>query len=87
MNIEYIEIENIKIAKPLYDLVEQEIIPNTGINTNHFWTSFGSIINDLEPDNRSLLNKRTDIQNNINSWHDNQKSKRFIDQPSVLGIP
>ena len=45
MNIEYIEIENIKIAKPLYDLVEQEIIPNTGINTNHFWTSFGSIIN------------------------------------------
>ena len=42
MNIEYIEIENIKIAKPLYDLVEQEIIPNTGINTNHFWTSFGS---------------------------------------------
>ena len=77
MNIEYIEIENIKIAKPLYDLVEQEIIPNTGINTNHFWTSFGSIINDLEPDNRSLLNKRKDIQNNINSWHDNQKSKRF----------
>ena len=77
MNIEYIETENIKIAKPLYDLVEQEIIPNTGINTNHFWTSFGSIINDLEPDNRSLLNKRKDIQNNINSWHDNQKSKRF----------
>ena len=40
MNIEYIEIENIKIAKPLYDLVEQEIIPNTGINTNHFWILF-----------------------------------------------
>ena len=77
MNLQYIDIENIKIAKPLYDLVEQEIIPETGINTNHFWSSFASIINDLEPNNRSLLNKRTDIQNNINSWHEDQKTKKF----------
>ena len=77
MNVEYIEIANIKIAKPLYDLVEQEIIPDTGINTNDFWSSFGSIVNDLEPYNRSLLNKRTDIQSNINTWHDNQKSNKF----------
>ena len=67
MNVEYIEIKNIKIAKPLYDLVDQEIIPDTGISSDKFWTAFGSIVNDLEPDNRLLLNKRSEIQENINS--------------------
>ena len=68
MNVEYIEIKNIKIAKPLYDLVDQEIIPDTGISSDKFWTAFGSIVNDLEPDNRLLLNKRSEIQENINSF-------------------
>ena len=77
MNVEYIEIKNIKIAKPLYDLVDQEIIPDTGISSDKFWTAFGSIVNDLEPDNRLLLNKRSEIQENINSWHNNQKTNKF----------
>ena len=77
MNVEYIEIKNIKIAKPLYDLVDQEIIPDTGISSDKFWTAFGSIVNDLEPNNRLLLNKRSEIQENINSWHTNQKTNKF----------
>ena len=60
MNNDYIAIENIKISKPLYDLVNQEIIPGTGINTNNFWASLGAIVKDLEPKNRELLNKRTE---------------------------
>ena len=65
MNVEYIEVKNIKIAKPLYDLVDQEIIPDTGISSDKFWASFGSIVDDLEPSNHLLLNKRTEIQENI----------------------
>ena len=77
MNVEYIEVKNIKIAKPLYDLVDQEIIPDTGISSDKFWASFGSIVDDLEPSNHLLLNKRTEIQENINSWHNNQKTNKF----------
>ena len=77
MNNDYIAIENIKISKPLYDLVNQEIIPGTGINTNNFWASLGAIVKDLEPKNRELLNKRTEIQNKIDTWHKNQNQKKF----------
>ena len=77
MNVEYIEVKNIKIAKPLYDLVDQEIIPDTGISSDKFWASFGSIVDDLEPSNHLLLNKRTEIQENINSWHNNHKTNKF----------
>jgi malate synthase len=77
MNNDYIAIENIKISKPLYDLVNQEIIPGTGINIDSFWSSLGAIVKDLEPKNRELLNKRTEIQNKIDTWHKNQNPKKF----------
>ncbi len=53
----------------LYDLIENEIIPGTGVKPETFWSELESIISDLSPRNRDLLNKRDDLQSQIDVWH------------------
>ncbi|TCT23040.1 malate synthase G [Thiobaca trueperi] len=66
---ERLEIGGLKIAKPLYDLVKNEIAPGTGIDPDAFWQSFAAILADLAPRNRELLAKRDALQAKIDAWH------------------
>jgi len=67
--IERIDVGGLRVAKPLYDLVKDEIAPGTGIDPDAFWTSFGEIVRDLAPRNRDLLAKRDALQARIDDWH------------------
>ncbi|NNJ83623.1 MAG: malate synthase G [Gammaproteobacteria bacterium] len=71
----YITHGDLQIAKPLFDLVVEEIIPGTGIEADAFWQSFSAIIHDLSPRNRALLEKRDQLQAKIDTWHLEHKSK------------
>ncbi|NIB41122.1 malate synthase G [Pseudomaricurvus alkylphenolicus] len=59
----------LQIAEALYNLVEKQIAPGTGVETDQFWTDFESILNDLAPKNKALLTKRDDLQAQIDAWH------------------
>ena len=65
MNSQFISTDKIQIAKPLYDLVNDEIIPGTGIDQENFWTSLSQIVDKLSNENRQLLDQRTQIQKKI----------------------
>ena len=65
-----IDSNGLSIARELYDLVNQDIIPGTGVDTNDFWAGFAQLIADLAPKNRALLEKRSHIQAQINQWHE-----------------
>jgi malate synthase len=67
--IERIDVGGLRVAKPLYDLVKNEIAPGTGIDPDGFWNSFGEIVRDLTPRNRELLAKRDALQARIDGWH------------------
>jgi len=67
--IERIDVGGLRVAKPLYDLVKDEIAPGTGVDPGGFWTSFGEIVRDLAPRNRELLAKRDALQARIDEWH------------------
>jgi len=67
--IERIDVGGLRVAKPLYDLVKEEIAPGTGVDPDRFWTSFGEIVRDLTPRNRELLAKRDALQARIDEWH------------------
>ena len=67
--IERVEIGGLRVAKPLYDVVKDEIAPATGIDPDGFWRSFGEIVGELGPRNRALLERRDAIQTQIDAWH------------------
>ncbi len=63
------QIGGLQIATVLHDLINNDVIPGTGISADHFWTAFESILSDLTPKNRALLAKRADLQAKIDAWH------------------
>ena len=75
MTIDRVEAGGLKVARELYDFVNNEAIPGTGIDAAHFWDSFGTIVADLAPKNAALLKKRDDLQATINEWHKDNKGK------------
>ena len=70
-----IEIGSLKIDKDLYALVQDEIAPDTGIDTDTFWKAFDEIVKDLAPENRLLLKKRDTLQQQIDAWHLERKDE------------
>lgn len=64
-----VTVGDLRIAKPLYDLIANEVAPGTGINVDDFWNEFDGIIRDLAPINHQLLQIRDEIQTKIDSWH------------------
>lgn len=72
-----IQIGNLHIATVLHDLVNNEIIPGTGISADTFWHELEAIIDDLSPKNRELLQQRDRLQQQIDQWHQRHKSQHF----------
>ncbi len=68
-----VEAGGLQIAKKLYDFVNSEALPGTGVDQGKFWDSLGALIHTMGPKNRDLLAKREDIQAQIDAWH---KSRR-----------
>ena len=70
--LEPVTIKNLRIARSLYDLVQSEIAPGTGLDPDTVWTSFGAIVENLGPENRRLLEVRARHEQEIDAWHEEQ---------------
>ncbi|MBV1882878.1 MAG: malate synthase G [Pseudomonadales bacterium] len=57
------------IASCLHDLVEKDIAPGTSVKSDDFWSGLESILTDLAPKNKALLQKRDELQATIDAWH------------------
>lgn len=68
-----IDAGGLKVAKELYDFVNNEALPGTGVEKGPFWNALGNLIHTMGPKNRVLLDKRDAIQAQIDDWH---KSRR-----------
>jgi malate synthase len=69
----YKKIGNLQVASILYDFINLEALPETGVNAELFWSGLDTLIHELAPKNKALLTKRDEIQALLNEWH---KSKR-----------
>jgi len=58
-----------KVAESLFNLVEQEILPGLDIDKDHFWKSATQILDTFIPQNKALLEKREELQRQIDEWH------------------
>ncbi|MFW2022977.1 malate synthase G [Acinetobacter baumannii] len=61
------------IAKELYDFIENEALPGSGLDSETYWKNFEQVVVDLSPKNKALLTKRDELQAKIDEWHRNNK--------------
>lgn len=66
---EHVQVGGLQVAKVLFDFVNNEAIPGTGITAEQFWAGADKVIHDLAPKNKALLAKRDDFQARIDTWH------------------
>ncbi len=67
----------LQVAKVLYDFINTQAIPGTGIEANKFWEGATQVLKDLAPKNRALLEKRDALQAQIDQWHLAHKGAAF----------
>ena len=74
---ERVQIGNLSVAKTLYDFINNDAAPGTGVDVEQFWAQFDAIVHDLAPRNRELLEKREQLQAQIDEWHRARKGQAF----------
>ena len=77
MRMTMITKDKLAINQELYDLIVNDVIPDTGIEAEQFWTSFQSIIAEFMPRNKALLDERDSLQAKIDAWHLDNKGDKF----------
>lgn len=89
---EQVQVGGLQVAKVLYDFVNNEALPGTGLDVAGFWMGADQLINELAPKNKALLAKRDDLQAQIDAWHqshagqahDASAYKAFLEQIGYL---
>ena len=64
-----VSVGNLRIARVLYHFVNKEALPGTNIDPDSFWAGVDKVVTDLTPQNQDLLNRRDELQAQIDKWH------------------
>ena len=73
----YILLGQLSIASKLLDFVNNELLPDTGVNKENFWNSLDKCVHELAPKNRKLLEFRENLQKKIDVWHRDKKGEKI----------
>ena len=85
----------LSVAAELDDLVQNRMLPGTGIDAEAFWAGFAAALAQLGPQNRALLKKREALQAQLDQWHLQRKGqpldavayKAFLQEIGYLAPP
>ena len=75
----------LQVDKELYDFINDEALPGTGVSRETFWSGFDRLVHDLAPRNRELLAKRDDLQRRIDAWYRENRDEP-IDLPEYKAM-
>jgi malate synthase len=87
-----VSVDQLKIDKVLYDFVNNEAIPGSGLQGRKFWSGFAALVRTFAPRNAALLRRRDELQAKIDAWHrlnpganfDPSKYKAFLREIGYL---
>ncbi|MCB1354159.1 MAG: malate synthase G [Rhodobacteraceae bacterium] len=65
---QYVTRSGLQVAAELAGLIEEEVLPETGVSPEQFWQGYAALITELAPENRDLLDARRDLQRRIDAW-------------------
>ncbi len=72
-----VEKSGLKVSSTLFEFINNEVIPNTNIDIDKFWSRFSEVVHELSPINKALIQKREIIQKKLDDWHKSNKGKDF----------
>ena len=72
-----IEKFGLQVARPLFDMIEHEALPATGVDSAAFWQGLSQLVHDFGPKNRDLLATREALQAKIDAWHREYRGQPF----------
>ena len=92
MSTKYLNVNNLKVSETLLSFVNNELLNDTEISPEKFWTDFDKIVHELAPKNKELISIRKDLQKKINEWHkknrgntiDIEEYKKFLKEIGYL---
>jgi malate synthase len=62
-------IHGLQVSTDLYEFINSQVLPGTGVSAETFWKGFDSIVADLAPKNAALLAERDRLQAELDKWH------------------
>ena len=60
---------NLQVDNRLYDFVNNEVLPDLGMDQAAFWQGFSQLVTELAPKNVALLAERDRLQTELDTWH------------------
>ena len=63
------QVHGLQVANELYNFVNAQVLPGTGVDQEVFWKGFDQIVADLAPKNAALLAERDRLQAELDTWH------------------
>ncbi|ERN52965.1 malate synthase G [Alkalihalophilus marmarensis] len=69
----YLKVGNLQVAPVLYEFINKEALPQSGVNEQEFWSGLETLITEFAPGNKQLLEDREDLQQKIDNWHKENK--------------
>src|SRR5271170_551692 len=75
-----VTVDHLQIDQGLYEFVNKEAIPGTGVQPHAFWKGFAEMVRSLAPRNAALLRKRDELQAKIDVWHHQNPGPGFNPQ-------
>ncbi|MFV8827514.1 malate synthase G [Alkalihalobacterium sp. APHAB7] len=81
---DYLKVGNLQVASVLYDFINSEALPGSGITSEQFWSNLETLITELAPENKELLGRREELQSAISTWHKENKDFSFDAYKSFL---
>jgi malate synthase len=68
----YRPLGNLRVAEVFYQFVENELLPGSGVSSADFWSGLQTLVSEMAPLNRALLQHRDKLQQQIDDWHREQ---------------
>jgi len=65
----------LQVDSLLADFIEKRALDGLDVSADAFWSGFSALVHDMGPKNRALLEKRSNIQGQIDDWHRARKGQ------------
>ena len=82
--VQYIQKGRLKIAKQLDQFITQDVLPNVQVSVEDLWANFANTLPELLSINKSLLEKRTNLQHQIDQYCRSKQSINIEEYKTFL---